>query len=185
MTFEKTNIEGLLLIKPDIFYDERGFFYESFSKEKYSQSGINLDFVQDNVSKSVKGTVRGLHYQVGKYAQGKLCSVIAGKVLDVAVDIRCGSPTYGKYFSYELSDENKFQLWIPPGFAHGFSVLSDEVIFSYKCTAVYNKESERSILFSDPDLNIDWKVDNHIVSGKDIHSKKFSEIEKDFFFNRA
>jgi len=121
-----------------------------------------------------------LHYQVGNSAQGKLISVVLGKVIDVAVDIRFGSPTFGKYYEIELSGENKKQFWIPPGFAHGFSVLSEEVIFSYKCTALYNKESERSIIYNDSSLNIDWKVDKAIVSEKDLEAKRFSEIEKDF-----
>lgn len=182
MTVEKTFIEGLLIVKPDIFPDERGFFFESYNKQKYSSLGINSEFVQDNISKSKKGTIRGLHYQVGEFAQGKLCFVLVGKVLDVAVDIRFGSPTYGKYFSYELSQENKNQLWIPPGFAHGFSVLSDEVIFCYKCTALYSKAHERGILYNDPDLNIDWKIENPIVSQKDLSAKKFRDIEKDFIY---
>ncbi|MFZ5947608.1 MAG: dTDP-4-dehydrorhamnose 3,5-epimerase [Stygiobacter sp.] len=184
MEFEKTFIEDLLVIKPDVFPDERGYFFESFNKKKYEAGGIEFQFVQDNVSKSKKGTVRGLHYQVGEYAQGKLCSVIFGKVLDVAVDIRFGSPTFGKYFSIELSEENKFQLWIPPGFAHGFSVLSDEAIFNYKCTNFYNKDSERSIIFNDEDLNIDWKVENPIVSEKDLRAISFKQINKEFIYQR-
>lgn len=182
MEFEKTFIEGLILVKPDVYPDDRGYFYESFNKKKFSDGGINLSFVQDNISKSVKGTVRGLHYQVGEFAQGKLCSVVVGKVLDVAVDIRFGSPTFGKYYAVELSEENKNQLWIPPGFAHGFSVQSETAIFSYKCTALYNKESERSILYNDSDLRIDWKVREPIVSAKDLKAKQFKDIEKDFKF---
>jgi dTDP-4-dehydrorhamnose 3,5-epimerase len=182
LTFEKTDINGLILIKPDIFKDERGYFYESFNKNRFQEFGLKLNFVQDNISKSVKGTIRGLHYQVGDYAQGKLCSVIFGKVLDVAVDIRVGSPTYGKYFSCELSEENKLQLWVPIGFAHGFSVLSDEAVFSYKCTKNYNKDFERAIIFNDENLNIDWKIKSAIISKKDLEAKKFSEIEKDFIY---
>lgn len=180
MKFEKLNIEGLILVTPDVYADERGYFFESFNKEKFIEGGINLNFVQDNISKSVRGTVRGLHYQTGESAQGKLCSVVAGSVLDVAVDIRFGSPTFGKYYSVELNDESKQQLWIPPGFAHGFSVLSDSATFSYKCTSLYNKASERAILFSDPQLNIDWKIKNPVVSEKDLQAKLFAEIEKDF-----
>lgn len=183
MIVEKTFIDKLLLIKPDIYSDERGYFYESYNQKRFFDAGINAAFVQDNISKSQKGTIRGLHYQIGDYAQGKLCSVIYGTVLDVAVDIRFGSPTFGKYFSCRLSEENKHQLWIPPGFAHGFSVLSDTAIFSYKCTKHYNKNYERVILYNDTDLNIDWKIDNPIISEKDFKAKKFSEIEKDFFFN--
>ncbi|MEG8945924.1 dTDP-4-dehydrorhamnose 3,5-epimerase [Rosettibacter firmus] len=182
MLVEKTFIDGLLIIKPDVYFDERGFFFESFNQKRYFEAGIDFNFVQDNISKSKKGTIRGLHYQVGDFAQGKLCYVIAGKVLDVAVDIRFGSPTFGKYFSCELSEENKIQLWIPPGFAHGFSVLSDDTIFYYKCTALYSKEHERSILFNDEHLNIDWKVENPIVSKKDLAAKRFKDIDKDFFY---
>lgn len=182
MQLEKTFIDGLIVITPDIFYDERGYFFESFNRKKFADGGIDKTFVQDNISKSVKGTVRGLHYQIGEYAQGKLCSVIVGKVLDVAVDIRFGSPTFGKYFSVELNDETKNQLWIPPGFAHGFSVLSDSAVFSYKCSALYNKQSERAILFNDSELMIDWKVDKPIVSEKDLQAKLFKEIEKDFLY---
>jgi len=182
LIFEKTFIDGLIVVKPDIFYDERGYFFEAFNLEKFANGGIDKTFVQDNISKSVKGTVRGLHYQVGQYAQGKLCSVVLGKVLDVAVDIRFGSPTFGKYFAVELNEETKNQLWIPPGFAHGFSVLSDSAVFSYKCSSLYNKQSERAILFNDSSLNIDWKVEKPIVSEKDLQAKLFNEIEKDFIY---
>jgi dTDP-4-dehydrorhamnose 3,5-epimerase len=182
MQFELLPIDGLLLIKPDVFPDDRGYFYESFHNEKYSDGGIKFNFIQDNLSRSKKGTVRGLHYQVGDYSQGKLCSVVIGKVLDVAVDIRFGSSTFGKYYSTILSEENKYQFWIPPGFAHGFSVLSDEAIFSYKCSNLYSKINERSILFNDPDLNIDWHIERPVVSAKDLQAKKFLEIEKDFTY---
>ena len=178
----KTEIDGLLVIKPKVFGDERGYFFESFNEDNYRKAGIDFCFVQDNISKSKKGTIRGLHYQVGDKAQGKLCKVIYGKVLDVAVDIRFGSPTFGKYFTSELSEENHTQLWIPPGFAHGFSVLSDDAIFSYKCTALYSQEHERAILFNDPELNIDWKVDNQIVSNKDFNAQIFKNIPKDFIY---
>ena len=182
MNITKTNIIGLLLIEPDLFSDDRGYFFESYSKEKYAELDLDFDFVQDNISQSKKGTVRGLHYQVGEKAQGKLCQVIAGKVLDVAVDIRFGSPTFGKHYAHMLNTEKKMQIWIPPGLAHGFSVLSDEAIFSYKCTNYYSKKYERSILFNDPELNIDWKIENPVVSAKDLEAKKFSEIEKDFIY---
>jgi len=176
----KTDISGLLIIQPSVFNDDRGFFFESYNKERYQEFGIPIEFVQDNISNSKKGTVRGLHYQVGEKAQGKLCHVIEGEVLDVAVDIRFGSPTFGKHFSLSLNSEVKNQLWIPTGFAHGFSVLSEEAIFSYKCTNYYSKADERAILFNDPDLNIDWKVEQPIVSEKDLKAKKFKEIEKNF-----
>ena len=182
MKVNKTEIDGLLVIEPDIFGDERGFFFESFNKQRYDELGINYDFVQDNFSKSKKGTVRGLHYQVGDNAQGKLCQVIVGEVLDVAVDIRFNSPTFGKYFSLLLNSGKKLQLWIPPGFAHGFSVLSEEAIFSYKCTNYYSKAHERAILFNDPDLNIDWKISKPVVSQKDLNATFFKNIEKDFFY---
>jgi dTDP-4-dehydrorhamnose 3,5-epimerase len=178
----KTEIEGLLIIKPKVFGDERGYFFESYNEQSYKLAGIDFNFVQDNISKSKKGTIRGLHYQIGDKAQGKLCKVIYGKVLDLAVDIRFGSPTFGKYFSSELSEENHTQLWIPPGFAHGFSVLSDEAIFAYKCTAAYSKEHERAIIFNDHDLNIDWKVDKPIVSEKDLKAPSFKDISKDFIY---
>jgi len=180
MKVKKVNINGLLVIEPKIFNDDRGYFFESFNSEKYGFITEKYNFVQDNISKSKYGTIRGLHYQVGNSAQGKLISVLVGKVFDVAVDIRFGSPTFGKHFEIELSDENKKQFWIPPGFAHGFSVLSEEVIFTYKCTELYNKDSERSIIYNDLELNINWNVTKEIVSEKDLKAKKFSEIEKDF-----
>ena len=182
MKVTKTNIEGLLLLEPDLFRDDRGYFFESYNKEKYDDIAPDINFVQDNISQSKKETVRGLHYQVGDKAQGKLCQVISGKVLDVAVDIRFGSPTFGKHYAHLLNTEKKMQIWIPPGLAHGFSVLSDEAIFSYKCTNYYSKEHERSIIFNDSDLNIDWQVKNPVVSEKDLRAKKFSEIDKDFIY---
>lgn len=182
MIFEKTPIEGLALVKPDLFKDSRGYFFESFNEKKYREGGIDAKFVQDNISKSVKGTVRGLHYQSPPFAQAKLCSVVVGKVLDVAVDIRFGSPTFGKYFACELSEENKFQLWIPAGFAHGFSVLSEFAVFSYKCSEFYNKDYERAIIYNDSHINIDWKIENPIVSEKDLKATPFDRIEKDFVY---
>jgi dTDP-4-dehydrorhamnose 3,5-epimerase len=176
----KSDISGLLIIQPNVFNDDRGYFFESYSKLRYEEFGIPNEFVQDNISKSTKGTLRGLHYQVGEKAQGKLCQVIEGEVLDVAVDIRFGSPTFGKHFSLSLNSEMKNQLWIPAGFAHGFSVLSEEAIFSYKCTNYYSKTHERGILFNDPDLNINWKVEQPIVSDKDIKASKFKDIEENF-----
>lgn len=182
--YKKTPLDGLLIIEPNVFPDERGYFYESFNKSRYLENGINFEFVQDNISKSCRGTLRGLHYQVGEFAQGKLCQVLVGKVLDVAVDIRFNSPTFGKHFSIELSEDNKTQFWLPPGFAHGFSVLSEEVIFSYKCTALYSKKDERAIIYNDEKLNIDWKVENPIVSEKDLTALKFVDIEKDFIYKK-
>ena len=182
MKVDKTPIDGLLVIHPEVFKDGRGYFYESYSKKKYSEYGIDIDFVQDNISKSSKGVIRGLHYQAGEGAQAKLCDVIKGTVLDVAVDIRFGSSTFGKYFSIELSEENHLQLYIPAGFAHGFSVLSLEALFHYKCSNYYSKPDERAILCNDPDLNIDWMVNNPVISGKDKLAGLFKNIEKDFIF---
>jgi dTDP-4-dehydrorhamnose 3,5-epimerase len=184
MKIEKTKIDGLLIIHPNVFPDERGYFFEAYQKERFNDAGLILEFVQDNISKSVKGTVRGLHYQVGDFAQGKLCEVLYGKVLDVAVDIRFGSPTFGKYVSVELSDENHNQFWLPPGFAHGFSVLSDEAIFHYKVTKFYSKKNERSIIYNDKDLGINWMTDNPVVSEKDLQAIKFSEIGNDFIYQK-
>ncbi|MBI5404331.1 MAG: dTDP-4-dehydrorhamnose 3,5-epimerase [Ignavibacteriae bacterium] len=185
MKIKKTELEGVLIIEPDVFPDDRGFFFESHSIKKYSDNGFDFKFVQDNISKSVKGTIRGLHYQVGDFAQGKLCQVISGKVYDVAVDIRFGSPTFGKYTGVELSGDNHLQFWLPPGFAHGFSVLSDEAIFMYKCTNYYSKKDERAIIFNDADLNIDWKTNTPIVSPKDLLATKFKDIEKDYTYNQT
>jgi dTDP-4-dehydrorhamnose 3,5-epimerase len=180
MDIIKTNLKGLLVIHPRVFSDSRGYFFESYKKEVLSGYGIKSEFVQDNISKSKKNTIRGLHYQVGKYAQGKLCQALIGRILDVAVDIRFNSPTFGKHFSQELSEDNHSMIWIPPGFAHGFSVLSDEAIFMYKCTSNYSKENERAILYNDSDLNIDWKVAEPVISEKDLKAKLFKEIERDF-----
>jgi len=177
---KNVNIDGLLIIEPVVFGDSRGLFFESYNKREFKKNDIDVEFVQDNISISTKGTVRGLHYQVGDKAQGKLCQVLKGTVLDVAVDIRFNSPTFGKYYSLEISENDNLQFWIPTGFAHGFSVLSDEVIFSYKCTNYYSKAHERAILYNDPDLNIDWKVKHPIVSEKDLKAKFFKKIENDF-----
>ena len=182
MKIEKTEFDGILLIKPDVYHDERGYFLESFRKNLFESYGIPADFLQDNISRSKKNTIRGLHYQIGEFAQGKLCTVIYGKVLDIAVDIRFDSPTFGKHLSLELSADNNFLLWIPPGFAHGFSVLSEEAVFYYKCTNYYSKEHERSIYFADEELNIDWKVEHPLVSHKDMNSPKFRDIEKNFSY---
>ena len=154
MELIKTSIDGLLIIKPDVFKDDRGYFYESYNKERFAKAGLMMDFVQDNESKSDKGVLRGLHFQKPPFAQGKLVRVIKGSVMDVAVDLRKDSPTYGKWESVVLTEENKLQFWIPEGFAHGFVALEDNTIFNYKCTNVYNKESEGSILWNDPDINV-------------------------------
>jgi dTDP-4-dehydrorhamnose 3,5-epimerase len=176
-------IPDVLVINPDVFEDTRGYFFESFNKTRFTENDLEVNFVQDNISRSGKGTIRGLHYQSGNRAQGKLCQVIAGKVLDVAVDIRFGSPTFGRYIAQELSEDNHIQLWIPPGFAHGFSVLSDHAIFLYKCTDFYSKEHEKTIIYNDPLLNIDWRVDNPVISQKDLNGKSLSEIDRDFIYS--
>ncbi|HRI48225.1 MAG TPA: dTDP-4-dehydrorhamnose 3,5-epimerase, partial [Ignavibacteriaceae bacterium] len=152
MEIVETRIDDLIVLKPKVFGDSRGYFYEEYREDVLSSLGINVKFVQDNISKSVKDTIRGLHYQIGDFAQGKLCHVLVGKVLDVAVDIRFGSPTFGKCYAIELSDENHLFYWIPPGFAHGFAVLSETALFHYKCTAYYNKASEKTLLYNDPEL---------------------------------
>ena len=180
MELVKTSIDGLLIIRPDVFKDERGYFFESYNKERFAKAGLNMDFVQDNESKSDKGVLRGLHFQKPPYAQGKLVRVIKGSVMDVAVDLRKDSPTYGKWESVVLTEENKLQLWIPEGFAHGFVALEDNTIFNYKCTNVYNKESEGSILWNDPDININWNIDNPTLSEKDKISPLFKNFESPF-----
>ena len=180
MKITELKIKGILIIELDVFKDSRGYFAETFSLKRYNDLGINLDFVQDNISVSRKGTLRGLHYQVPPKAQAKLCHVLKGRVIDVAVDLRFGSPTFGQYLALELSEENHTQIFIPAGFAHGFTVLSDDAVFQYKCSEFYSKEYERAIRFDDPDLKIDWGIENPIVSDKDREAKFFKEIEMDF-----
>jgi len=182
MKIHKTEFPGLLIIEPDVFGDQRGYFFESYNKQKFEANDLHLNFVQDNFSKSIKGTIRGLHFQIEPYAQGKLCQVIKGEVLDVAVDLRKNSPTFGKHFSINLSEDNHLQLWIPVGFAHGFSVLSEDAIFHYKCTNFYNRESERILRYDDPDLGIDWRVENPIVSEKDRNGEFFKDLPTYFEF---
>jgi len=184
MNIVETPIPGLFVIEPRIFADDRGYFFESFSKTKFAEAGLVSDFVQDNESKSQRGVIRGLHYQLEPYAQTKLIRVVYGSVYDVAVDIRKGSPTFGQWFGLEVSSENKKQLYIPKGFAHGFSVLSDIAIFSYKCDAFYNPSSERGILLNDPSLNIDWQipVEEPIISVKDRILPLLGEAEMNFKF---
>ena len=180
MKITELKIKGIIIIELDVFKDNRGYFAETFSLKRYNDLGINLNFVQDNISVSRKGTLRGLHYQVPPKAQAKLCHVLKGRVIDVAVDLRFGSPTFGQYLALELSEENHTQIFIPAGFAHGFAVLSDEAVFQYKCSEFYSKEYERAIRFDDPDLKIDWGIENPIVSDKDREAKFFKEIEMDF-----
>jgi dTDP-4-dehydrorhamnose 3,5-epimerase len=181
---KETEIPDLYILEPKIFEDPRGYFYESYNEKTLKQHGLDMHFVQDNQSKSVYGVIRGLHYQIEPYAQTKLVRVLQGTVLDVVVDIRKGSPTYGEVFSLELSGENKLQLLIPKGFAHGFSVLSETAIVFYKCDEFYNKESERGIFFNDSDLSIDWKValDKAMVSEKDRVLLPFDRAENNFSY---
>lgn len=180
MNVVKTKIAGLLILEPQVFSDQRGYFFEAFNSKKYSEVGIPKLFVQDNQSYSKKNVIRGLHLQLDPMAQGKLSRVILGKVLDVAVDCRPGSKTYGQYESVILSGENQKQFWIPKGFAHGLSVLSKEAIFCYKCDNYYSKEHEVGIIYNDKDLNIDWQVKNPIVSGKDLLNKNFADLRNIF-----
>ncbi len=173
----ETDIKGVVIIEPQVFGDERGYFFESFSQKKFEAEVCKTVFVQDNESKSCYGVVRGLHYQLPPYAQAKLVRVVKGRVLDVAVDIRKGSPTYGKYVAVELTEENKRQLYIERGFAHGFAVLSDEAVFQYKCDNYYAPGQEGGIRFDDVTLNIDWRIpaDKMVVSKKDREHPVFGE----------
>ena len=170
-----TSIPEVIIIKPDVFGDDRGYFFESFHVEKFAALGITEPFVQSNESCSQKGVLRGLHYQLEPFAQGKLVRVIKGAVLDIAVDIRRNSPTFGKWISMKLTSENKWISWIPKGFAHGFVSLEDDTIFTYKCSGVYNKASESSIRWNDPELNIDWGITNPLLSGKDVLAPLFKD----------
>lgn len=179
----KTEIEGVVIIEPRIFKDERGYFYESFSQREFEEKVCRTTFVQDNQSKSSYGVLRGLHFQKPPYCQSKLVRCIKGAVLDVAVDIRKGSPTFGKYVAVELTEENHRQFFVPRGFAHGFAVLSEEAVFQYKCDNFYNKESEGSVAWNDPELDIDWRIpfDKVLLSEKDKLSKNIADA--DYLFN--
>ncbi len=182
MTIETTSINDLIIINPSVFEDERGYFMESFNQQKLQEAGIHIPFVQDNQSFSKQGTLRGLHYQNPPYAQTKLVRVLHGEIMDVALDLRKNSPTYGQHFAIKLSAENKKQLLIPQGFAHGFSVISETAVVLYKCDQFYNKASEGGIRFDDPTLNIDWGIDlkTAIVSDKDIELPNFADCNSGF-----
>lgn len=179
MNVIQTEIEGVLILEPKVFGDARGYFFESWNQEVYEKNGIKANFVQDNESKSRFGVLRGLHFQAPPYTQAKLVRVIQGGVLDVAVDIRRGSPTFGKHVAVELSGENKRQLFVPRGFAHGFAVLTDEVLFAYKCDNRYMPSHERGIAWNDPALGINWRVDaeSFILSGKDAKNPFLADAE--------
>ena len=181
MKIKETSIQDLLVIEPTIYGDERGYFYESFHLEKLENAyGREIKFVQDNQSKSAKNVLRGLHFQNQPFGQGKLVKVIQGSVLDVVVDIRKESSSYGEYFSIVLSGENHKSLWIPEGFAHGFLSLENDTIFSYKCTNYYHKVSEDAIQWNDVDLNIDWQINHPLVSEKDERAQRFSTFASQF-----
>lgn len=186
MSIIKTDFPGLLIVEPLVFEDSRGYFYESYNEKTFLAEGIDIKFVQDNQSSSSYGVIRGLHYQLAPYAQTKLIRVIQGTILDVAVDIRKGSPTYGKAFTIELSAENKKQLLIPKGFAHGYAVLSKSAEVVYKCDAFYHRESEAGIIYNDASLHIDWKIpaDKAIISDKDIAHPSLTHSKNNFVFER-
>jgi dTDP-4-dehydrorhamnose 3,5-epimerase len=172
MLFLTCHLQGLIIIEPTVFEDSRGYFFEAYNEKLFHQNGITCHFVQDNQSHSSYGVIRGLHYQLNPHAQSKLIRVLEGKILDVVIDIRKNSPTYGQHFSLEISAENKKQFFLPAGFAHGFSVLSETATVLYKCDAFYNKQSEAGIRFDDADLNIDWGIEK----GKEIVSEKDSQL---------
>ena len=184
MNIIKTDIEGVVIIEPKVFGDSRGYFFESYSQRDFNSLVGEVNFVQDNESKSCYGVIRGLHFQKPPFEQSKLVRVVKGKVLDVAVDIREGSPTFGKHVAVELSEDNHRQLFIPKGFAHGFSVLSEEAVFQYKCDNFYAPEYEGAIAWDDPALGIDWRIpsDKTILSEKDMHHPTLGAIESPFAF---
>ena len=182
MTIEATGFEGLLLLTPSVFSDDRGYFFETYNRETHSKAGLDFQWVQDNQSHSKHGVIRGLHFQNAPFAQTKLVRALQGEILDVVVDLRKGEPTYGKSFSVILTAENKKQLLVPKGFAHGFSVLSHSADVMYKCDALYNKQSESGLIFNDPSLQIDWKLSasEMIVSEKDLVLPAFDNIDANF-----
>ena len=178
MNVIETRLPGVVIIEPKVFGDERGFFLESFQKERYADlAGITLDFVQDNHSRSSQGVLRGLHFQINR-PQGKLVRVVSGEVYDVAVDINPESPTYGQYEGVLLSDKNHRQFWVPPGYAHGFVVVSEVADFEYKCTDFYDPNDEGALIWNDPDVNIDWPVDNPQLSAKDSTAPTLAELKE-------
>ena len=184
MPFKKTDFPGLLIFEPNVFGDERGYFFESYNSSTFSKDNVDIQFVQDNQARSVYGVVRGLHFQQAPFAQTKLIRVLEGAILDVAVDLRAGSPSYGKVFSIELSAQNKKQLLVPQGFAHGYSVISETAEVFYKCDNFYNKQAEGGLAYNDPALGIDWKVpvDKMILSPKDLLYTTFANCSHQFVF---
>jgi dTDP-4-dehydrorhamnose 3,5-epimerase len=187
MPFTSTALPGLLIFEPRVFEDSRGYFFESYNQNIFKEAGVNIDFVQDNQAKSSYGVLRGLHFQKAPYAQTKLIRVLSGAILDVVVDARLGSPTYGQVYALELSAENKKQLLVPKGFAHGYSVLSETAEVMYKCDNFYHKESEGGIMYNDSQLNIDWQIpaDKAIVSEKDLLHPGFADHTNNFVFEAA
>jgi dTDP-4-dehydrorhamnose 3,5-epimerase len=180
MEITESKLKGLFVIKPRVFEDARGYFFESYNRNDFLKHGLDLDFVQDNQSLSQKGVLRGLHFQAPPHAQGKLVRVITGSVLDVAVDIRKNSPTYGEWYGLELTGKNKWMMYIPEGFAHGFSTLEDNTVFSYKCTNYYNKPAEGCLLWNDPRLAINWQLSDPLLSEKDLKGERFSGFSSPF-----
>jgi dTDP-4-dehydrorhamnose 3,5-epimerase len=178
MNIIKTKLQTVLILEPKVFSDERGYFLETWNSKRYEDAGISGPFVQDNISSSKKGVLRGLHYQYPQ-SQGKLIQVLSGEVIDVAVDIRVGSPTYGQWISEMLSETNHKQMYIPPGFAHGYCVTSETAIFAYKCNEFYNPATEHGIIWNDPELNIDWSVKEPILSTKDKNYSKLKDVAPD------
>ena len=177
MIVQKSDFDGLFLITPDIFKDERGYFFESYNFKRYADAGLKITFVQDNESVSVMNVVRGLHFQVGESAQGKLVSVVKGRIFDVAVDLRINSSTFGKYFFMIIDGVEKKQIYIPPGFAHGFASLEDHTVLHYKCTSYYEPKTEFTLLWNDPTIGIKWPLSTPIISEKDRKGKTFDEIK--------
>ena len=184
MPFTENFINGIVIFEPNVYPDQRGFFFESYNKQLFNDNGIFAEFIQDNQSFSLYGVIRGLHYQREPFAQAKLVRVLEGSILDVVLDIRTKSPTFGKTYSIVLSSDNKKQIFVPKGFAHGFSVLSETAVISYKCDQFYNKQSEAGIRFNDPGLNIDWQIpaDKILISEKDEQLPEFDSTMTDFIF---
>ncbi len=180
MEVQQTGFKGLYKIQPSVFEDKRGYFFESWNQKQFREQGLDFEFVQDNQSMSAANVLRGLHFQVPPWEQGKLVQVIQGSALDVVVDLRKDQSTFGKNYKLVLSSREKNMLWIPPGFAHGFLTLEDNTLFFYKCTQLYNKESERVIFWNDPQLNIDWNTENPIVSEKDKAAMNFRDFNSPF-----